>query len=107
MKREPVGTYEFTEEDFIINYDYLGQGCGMVGNLERESIRFAACTEGLPLDPVYTGRANGGLIDLIKMGFFSEEDTVLYWHTGGAPCSFRLCAGTDSRFVIGSKPPGS
>ena len=80
--------YEFTEKDFIINYDYLGQGYGILGNLERESIRFAACTEGLLLDPVYTGRAMGGLIDLIKMGFFSEEDTVLYWHTGGAPALF-------------------
>ena len=43
---------------------------------------------GLLLDPVYTGRAMGGLIDLIKRGFFSRKDTVLYWHTGGAPALF-------------------
>lgn len=80
--------YEFTEDDFTVNYDYLGLGYGVVGNLERESIRLTACTEGLLLDPVYSGRAMGGLIDLIKKGFFSLKDTVLYWHTGGAPALF-------------------
>jgi D-cysteine desulfhydrase len=79
---------EFCEDDFLVNYDYLGQGYGVVGNLERESIKLTACTEGLLLDPVYTGRAMGGLIDLIKRGFFSRKDTVLYWHTGGAPALF-------------------
>ena len=80
--------YEFTEDDFTVNYDYLGLGYGVVGNLERESIRLTACTEGLLLDPVYSGRAMGGLIDLIKKGFFSLKDTVLYWHTGGTPALF-------------------
>ena len=80
--------YEFTEDDFTVNYDYLGLGYGVVGNLERESIRLTACTEGLLLDPVYSGRAMGGLVDLIKKGFFSLKDTVLYWHTGGAPALF-------------------
>jgi len=80
--------YEFTENDFTVNYDYLGLGYGVVGNLERESIRLTACTEGLLLDPVYSGRAMGGLIDLIKKGFFSLKDTVLFWHTGGAPALF-------------------
>ena len=80
--------HEFWEDDFLVNYDYLGQGYGVVGNLERESIKLTACTEGLLLDPVYTGRAMGGLIDLIKRGFFSRKDTVLYWHTGGAPALF-------------------
>ena len=80
--------YEFTEDDFTVNYDYLGLGYGVVGNLERESIRLTACTEGLLLDPVYSGRAMGGLVDLIKKGFFSLKDTVLFWHTGGAPALF-------------------
>ncbi len=80
--------YKFTEDDFTVNYDYLGLGYGVVGNLERESIRLTACTEGLLLDPVYSGRAMGGLIDLIKKGYFSLKDTVLFWHTGGAPALF-------------------
>ncbi len=80
--------YEFAEDDFTVNYDYLGLGYGVVGDLERESIRLTARTEGLLLDPVYSGRAMGGLVDLIKKGFFSLKDTVLFWHTGGAPALF-------------------
>ena len=80
--------YEFTEDDFTVNYDYLCLGYGVVGDLERESIRLTARTEGLLLDPVYSGRAMGGLVDLIKKGFFSLKDTVLFWHTGGAPALF-------------------
>ncbi|MGY0650169.1 MAG: D-cysteine desulfhydrase family protein, partial [Paraglaciecola chathamensis] len=40
------------------------------------------------LDPVYTGRAMGGLIDMIRKGRFSAESNVLFWHTGGAPALF-------------------
>lgn len=79
---------EMTKDNFIVNYDYLGKGYGVVGALERDAIRLAATTEGLMLDPVYSGRAFGGLVDLIGKGFFSPQDTVLFWHTGGAPALF-------------------
>ena len=46
---------------------------------------YRAETEGLLLDPVYTGRAFGGLLELTKKGFFRREQTVLFWHTGGTP----------------------
>ena len=45
-------------------------------------------TEGLLLDPVYTGRAAAGMIDLIRTGFFKPGETVLFWHTGGTPALF-------------------
>jgi len=80
--------FEFKEDDFFVNHDYLGKGYGVVGTLEREAIHLVARTEGLILDPVYTGRAMGGLIDLIKKGFFASKDTVLFIHTGGAPAVF-------------------
>ncbi len=73
----------FAPEDFDVNDRYLGGGYGVVGELEREAIRLAARTEGLLLDPVYTGRAFGGLLDLIRQGAFSPEERVLFWHTGG------------------------
>ncbi len=44
--------------------------------------------EGLLLDPVYTGRAAAGMIDLIRQGFFGSEESVLFWHTGGTPALF-------------------
>jgi 1-aminocyclopropane-1-carboxylate deaminase/D-cysteine desulfhydrase-like pyridoxal-dependent ACC family enzyme len=47
-----------------------------------------AKTEGLLLDPVYTGRAAAGLIDLIQSRFFGPDEVVLFWHTGGTPALF-------------------
>ena len=67
----------------LVNDDYLGQGYAKVGELEREAIQLVAQREGILLDPVYTGRAMGGLIDLIRWGAFTRGQTVLFWHTGG------------------------
>jgi D-cysteine desulfhydrase len=78
----------FAPDDFAVNQDYLGEGYGVVGEVEREAIRLAAHLEGLLLDPVYTGRAMGGLIDMIRRGAIGPEETVLFWHTGGAPALF-------------------
>ena len=69
-------------DDFHTNYDYLGAGYGVVGDLEREAIRLLARTEGLLIGPVYTGRAAGALIDLVRRGVFTADETVLFWHTG-------------------------
>ena len=78
----------FAPSDFIIHDAYLGGGYGVVGQPEREAIRLMAQTEGLLLDPVYTGRALAGLIDLIRQGRFGKEETVVFWHTGGLPALF-------------------
>lgn len=66
-----------------VNDDYVGEGYAQVGEAEREAIRMVAQLEGLLLDPVYTGRAMAGLIDLIRWGAFTRGQTVLFWHTGG------------------------
>jgi len=78
----------FSASDLAIRDDYLGDGYGVVGELERRAIRTVAQTEGILLDPVYTGRAMGGLIDMIERGEYSHEQTVLFWHTGGLPALF-------------------
>ena len=65
-----------------------GEGYGIVGDPEREAIRLMARHEGILLDPVYTGRAFGGLIGSIRKGLFKRGETVLFWHTGGAPALF-------------------
>jgi L-cysteate sulfo-lyase len=77
-----------TQFDVDLNLDYLGQGYGVLGKLEREAISLTAKHEGILLDPVYTGRAMGGLIDMIRSGTYSREETVLFWHTGGSPALF-------------------
>jgi D-cysteine desulfhydrase family pyridoxal phosphate-dependent enzyme len=66
-----------------VNDDYLGGGYAVVGELEREAVRLVAQLEGILLDPVYTARAMGGLIDLIRWGAFTRGQNVLFWHTGG------------------------
>jgi len=79
---------QFRPGEIAVNADYLGAGYGIMGEPEREAIRLAAETEGLLLDPVYTGRAFAGLIDLIRKGTFRRDETVLFWHTGGMPALF-------------------
>lgn len=78
----------FLPDDILVCGDYLGAGYGVLGVPEIEAIRLFARTEGLLLDPVYTGRAAAGLIDLIHKGFFKSAETVLFWHTGGTPALF-------------------
>jgi D-cysteine desulfhydrase len=60
----------------------------VVTELERDAVKLFAKSEGVLLDPVYTGRAAGGMIDLIRKGFFKKGQTVLFWHTGGSPALF-------------------
>jgi 1-aminocyclopropane-1-carboxylate deaminase/D-cysteine desulfhydrase-like pyridoxal-dependent ACC family enzyme len=70
-------------DEIAVNADYLGEGYGRLGPPERDAIRLFAQTEGLLIDPVYTGRAAAGLIDLIRRGTIRRDETVLFWHTGG------------------------
>jgi D-cysteine desulfhydrase len=71
-----------------LNENYTGAGYGEIGAAEKEAIRLTAQYEGIMLDPVYTGRAMAGLIDLIRKGSFKKSEFVLFWHTGGAPALF-------------------
>lgn len=79
---------EFAPADVLANANYCGAGYGVLTEAEREAVQLFAKYEGLLLDPVYTGRAAAGMIDLIRKGFFKKEDTVLFWHTGGQPALF-------------------
>jgi L-cysteate sulfo-lyase len=79
---------EFTPEDVMATDAYCQAGYGVLGEAEREALKLFARYEGLLLDPVYTGRAAAGLIDLIRKGYFQKDETVLFWHTGGQPALF-------------------
>jgi D-cysteine desulfhydrase len=73
----------------VVAYDdYLGAGYAVMGAPEREAISLVARSEGILLDPVYTGRAMAGLIDLIRTGAFGKDETIVFWHTGGAAALF-------------------
>ena len=75
----------FAADEILVNADYTGEGYGVMNARDREAVQLFARYEGLLVDPVYTGRAAGGMIDLIRKGFFKEDETVLFWHTGGTP----------------------
>ena len=79
---------DFTEDDVMATDAYCQAGYGVLTAAEREALKLFASYEGLLLDPVYTGRAAAGLIDLVRQGFFKEDETVLFWHTGGQPALF-------------------
>jgi D-cysteine desulfhydrase family pyridoxal phosphate-dependent enzyme len=79
---------EFGASDVLANDNYCRAGYGVLTEAEREAILLFARYEGLLLDPVYTGRAAAGLIDLIRKGFFHKNETVLFWHTGGQAALF-------------------
>src|SRR5882724_598730 len=79
---------EFTPDEVLANADYCKAGYGVLAEPEREAIHLFARHEGILLDPVYTGRAAAGMIDLIRQKFFKENETVLFLHTGGQPALF-------------------
>ncbi len=78
----------FSQLEVMVNDNYLGAGYAVMGVPEREAIDLFARHEGILVDPVYTGRAAAGLIDLFRKGFFRKQDRVLFWHTGGTPALF-------------------
>lgn len=80
--------WRFSAKDVLVNDEYTGGGYAVMGDPEIEAIRLFAKSEALLLDPVYTGRAAAGLIDLIHKGAFKPTETVLFWHTGGGPALF-------------------
>ena len=80
--------FHFKPEDILVNDDYCKPGYGVFTDLEKEAIKIFAENEGVLLDPVYTGRAAVGLIDLVRKGFFKKNSRVLFWHTGGQPALF-------------------
>ncbi len=68
--------------------DYVGPGYSLPTDAMIEAVRLFASLEGVLLDPVYTGKAAAGLIDLVRRGRFDRDDNVLFVHTGGSPALY-------------------
>ncbi len=77
-----------SQQDVIVTDDYLGPGYGRPTSETMDAILFAARTEGLLLDPVYTGKAFAGLIGLARRGVLDSKSAVIFLHTGGTPALF-------------------
>ena len=75
-------------DDVVLNEDYAGEAYEVPTKESLEAIRLVAQTEGIMLDPVYTGRAMAGIIDLTRKGYFEKDENVVFVHTGGTPALF-------------------
>ena len=84
-----AGVKNVIPRDAVICYDeYVGTGYSVPTEGMVEAVRLLARTEGILLDPVYTGKAMAGLVDLIRKGHFKKGQRVLFIHTGGSPALF-------------------
>ena len=75
-------------EDVVANCDYVGDGYGIPTDAMNEAVMLLARLEGLLFDPVYSGKALAGLIDLVRSGHFSAADNIVFLHTGGSAALF-------------------
>jgi D-cysteine desulfhydrase family pyridoxal phosphate-dependent enzyme len=73
---------------FQLARGYAAPGYGQPNPGMVEAVQLLARLEGIVLDPVYTGKAMAGLIDLVRKGTFGANETVVFIHTGGAPGLF-------------------
>lgn len=73
-------------QDFDLDLRHVGPGYGVPSEAGSAAIQKLARTEGIFLDPIYTGKAFAALIDLAESGAVSGR--VLFWHTGGMPTLF-------------------
>jgi L-cysteate sulfo-lyase len=75
---------ELPQDAVEANCDYVGTGYGHPTPGMVEAVQMVARTEGIFLDPVYSGKGMAGLIDLIRKGTFKAGENVVFLHTGGA-----------------------
>jgi L-cysteate sulfo-lyase len=75
-------------DDVIANCDYVGDGYGVPTEAMNDAVLLLARLEGLLFDPVYSGKALAGLIDLVTKGHFDGAKNIVFLHTGGSAALF-------------------
>ncbi|MFT4247851.1 MAG: D-cysteine desulfhydrase family protein [Pseudomonas sp.] len=74
--------------DLLLYDEYIGEGYGRPTAAGNAAIALVARSEGIVLDPVYSGKCMAGLIDLIGRREIAADATVVFLHTGGSPALF-------------------
>jgi L-cysteate sulfo-lyase len=77
-----------TRDDVVANCDYVGDGYGMPTKAMNDAVLLLARLEGLLFDPVYSGKALAGMIDLVENGSFDAGRNIVFLHTGGSAALF-------------------
>ena len=81
---EQLGTDRRLDRDAVlVNSDYLGEGYGLPTPATFAALRKLAGSEGLLLDPVYSGKAMSGFLGLLESGHFDDVENLVFLHTGG------------------------
>jgi len=78
------------KEEGVVVKEYIGPGYACPSPEGTEAIELVARTEGIMLDPVYTGKAFGGLMSLAKEGYFNESENIVFTHIEGIPALFAV-----------------
>ncbi len=79
---------EIPREAFTVFDDHVGPGYSLPTESMIEAVKVFAHLEGILLDPVYTGKAAAGLLDLVRQGHFKQGENLLFVHTGGSPALY-------------------
>jgi D-cysteine desulfhydrase len=86
---EKLGVQNTVARDDIVCFDqYVGPGYSLPTDSMIEAVKLFAAKEAILLDPVYSGKAAAGLIDLVRKGHFTTGSNVLFLHTGGSPALY-------------------
>lgn len=80
-----LGTPAPAREDVVALDDWVGPGYSLPTTDMVAAVRLLAASEGILLDPVYSGKAMAGLIGLVRSGQFTPDERLLFIHTGGSP----------------------
>lgn len=87
---EKLGIENGVKREDVVCFDqYVGPGYSLPTDSMVEAVKLFAGSEGILLDPVYSGKAAAGLIDLVRNGHFPEGSNVLFLHTGGSPALYQ------------------
>ena len=79
-------------KEYLENHTIPGYGFGGYGKITKEvvdTIKYVGSLEGLILDPIYTGKAMYGTVDLLKKNIIPKGSTILFIHTGGITSIFQ------------------
>jgi len=79
---------QMPKEKVVCYGDYYLPGYSRPNDAMIEAVKLLAQTEAILLDPVYSGKAFAGMIDLIRKGNFAEGSNILFLHTGGSPALY-------------------
>jgi len=79
---------DVADDDVVVLDEYLAEGYGVLNQAVTDAIGLLARKEGILLDPVYSGKAMAGFLDLAHRGYFGGDEHVVFLHTGGTPALF-------------------